>query len=120
MAQILIIEDDTTLQKVYAEVLKQEGFVTAVAGTGKEAFKLLKESHPSLILLDIMLPGGINGFDILSQVKLNAELANIPVIVLSNLDSERQAALDYGASDYFFKATMDLHTLIEKIKHLTT
>jgi len=118
MADILIIEDDITLQKVYREILTQKGYTVSVAGTGQDGLQLLKTTSISLILLDIMLPGGLNGFDVLAQIKRDEQYKNIPVIILSNLDTEKQTAFDYGAADYFFKVNMDLRSLVEKINHL--
>jgi len=116
MRHILIIEDDETLQKVYSEVLKQHGYTITTASSGPEGMRVFAGTTIDLVLLDIMLPGGMNGFDILTQLKRDDTLKNIPVIVLTNLDTEKQTALDFGASDCFFKATMELQTLVEKIK----
>ena len=115
MAQILIIEDDVTLQKVYSEVLKQHEHSVIVVGSGPEGMRVFAQNPIDLILLDIMLPGGMNGFDILSQLKRDEALKNIPVIVLTNLDSETQTAMDYGAADFLFKATLELNTLVQKV-----
>lgn len=115
MANILIIEDDQTLQKVYSEVLKQNGHVVTVAGNGPEGMRLFPNQQIDLVLLDIMLPGGMNGFDILSQLKRDDTLKNIPVIVLTNLDSEKQTAKDYGAVDCLFKANMELPALLAAV-----
>ncbi len=115
MAHILIIEDDETLRKVYTQVLTQHGYEVSSAATGPEGMRLFSQKPVDLLLLDIMLPGGMNGFDILQQLKRDEKLKKVPVIVLTNLDSEKQTAFDYGAIDYFFKAQMELHTLVDKI-----
>jgi len=116
MAHILIIEDDITLQKVYSEVLTKEGFTTSAVGTGPEGMKIIANDKVDILLLDIMLPGGMNGFDILQQLKRDDVLKNIPVIVLTNLDTEKKTVMEYGAVDYFIKSEMDLHELVDKIK----
>jgi DNA-binding response OmpR family regulator len=116
MAHILIIEDDLTLQKVYSEILKKHGYTVSTANTGPEGMRQFSQTNVDLLLLDIMLPGGMNGFDILQQLKRDNKLKHLPVIVLTNLDSEKQTAMDYGAVDYFFKAHMDVSTLIDKVK----
>jgi DNA-binding response OmpR family regulator len=121
MAHILVIEDDLTMQKVYSEVLTKEGFIVTAVGTGPEGMKIIANNTVNLIILDIMLPGGMNGFDILQQLKRDDKLKNTPVIVLTNLDTEKQTAFDYGAVDYYVKSSMELHVLVEKIKtHLSS
>ncbi len=113
---ILIIEDDPSIQKVYAEKLKVEGFAVTHALTGKEGFALAKKLKPGLVLLDIMLPGELNGFDVLESIKKDEEIKNIPVIVLTNVGDEEKVAKDIGAADYLVKANTDLNQIVEKIK----
>lgn len=69
-----------------------------------------------LVLLDIMLPGGMNGFDVLEDLKRNQLTSSIPVIVLTNLDSERETALKIGAADYAVKANTSIEETVQKIK----
>lgn len=114
MKKVLFIEDDTSILNVYQEALKQKEIIIIGAATGKEGLARVDQEKPDLIVLDIMLPGGINGFDVLEQLKANSLTANIPVIVLTNLDSEENVALKIGAIDYKVKA----NTTLEEIKEL--
>jgi DNA-binding response OmpR family regulator len=116
MKHILIVEDNTSLQNVYKEVLTQEGYEVTTVVDGPSCLQTLRTTSIDLILLDIMLPGGMNGFDILMRLKQKSEFSSIPTIVLSNLDSEKQACLDSGAIDYFVKSSMDVAALVSKIK----
>lgn len=119
MAHILIVEDDSTLQKVYSEVLRKEGFEVTIVSTGPEAMKAIANDHVSIVLLDIMLPGGMNGFEILSQIKNDERVKKVPVIIMTNLDSEKKTGMELGATDYFFKPDLNLHGMINKInEHL--
>lgn len=115
MATILIVEDDSQLQLIYQKKLSSVGYTVILATTGEEAIKFAKEQKPVLILLDVMLPGGKNGFDVLEEMKRTQELASIPVIVLTNLDSEQQSAYAIGASDYIIKANTSLEEMVEKV-----
>lgn len=63
-----------------------------------------------------MLVGGTNGLDILSQLKKEPETQNIPVIVLTNLDSEEKTARDIGAQDYLVKANVSRDEIVEIVK----
>jgi len=116
MKHILIVEDNTSLQNVYKEVLTQEGYEVIPVADGPSCLQALRTNSIDLILLDLMLPGGMNGFDVLMRLKQKPEFSAIPTIVLSNLDSEKQACLDSGAVDYFVKSSMDVATLVTKIK----
>jgi DNA-binding response OmpR family regulator len=113
---ILIIEDDPGILTVYSEKLKIEGFSVSQATTGKEGFELVKKLKPGLVLLDIMLPGDLNGFDVLESIKKDEGVKNIPVIVITNVGDEEKVARDIGAVDYLIKANTDLNQVVEKIK----
>jgi DNA-binding response OmpR family regulator len=116
MSSLLIIEDDKTIVSAYKTVLSQEGYTIFASTSGREGLTLLSKEHIDLILLDIMLPDGMNGFDILMQLKQSDKTKNIPVIVMTNLESEKKTALDYGAIDYILKANTDMRQLVEKVK----
>jgi two-component system, OmpR family, phosphate regulon response regulator PhoB len=116
MKAILIIEDNAELQALYARALTTAGYevhsVTNVAQAGTE----LQEKKPDVIILDIMLPGGQNGFDLLETIKKDPETAQIPVIVLTNLDSEEKVAREIGAADYIVKSNVSMDQVIERVQ----
>lgn len=118
--KVLIVEDDEALQKILSERLSEDGTKVKVAGTGQAALNDLKEEIPDLILLDIMLPGGMNGFDVLEQLKANELYKGIPVIVLTNLDTEQKTALDIGAIDYIVKPNISIDEVVLKIRNQLT
>lgn len=118
MAKILLIEDDSLLQKLYQSKLSDEGFSVLVTGDGKSGLDLIKSQKFDLILLDIMLPGGINGFDVLETVMRDPVLRRTPVIMLTNLDSEEKTAREIGAVDYFIKTKAPLMQIVERIKEI--
>ena len=116
MKKILVIEDDLKLQQLYQEYLVTEGIEVVVTDTVKEALVHLKSFFPDLIILDIMLPGGMNGFDFLEQIKRDEQYKKIPVWVMTNLDSERKTALSIGAAEYIIKANTPIEEVVRKIK----
>jgi CheY-like chemotaxis protein len=115
---ILLIEDDLDIQRVYSEKLKIEGYEVSLAIDVPHGLQLVETIKPDLILLDIMLPGKMNGFEMLQYLKGDERYRKIPVIVMTNLDTEREEALKIGAVDYLIKAETELSVLIEKIKHI--
>ncbi len=120
MKKILIIEDDPLLLKVYQEVLEKTGYTVLTATTGPSGMDAIIAHRPNLVLLDLMIPGGLNGFDILSDMKKRQELSAIPVIVISNLDSEKEVALEIGAVDYIFKPSSNIDEIVDTIQKYVT
>ena len=120
MKKILVIEEDASVFKAYQEMFKPEGVRVVGASTGQEGLKLVQSEKPDVILLDIMLPGGMNGFDVLDQLKRDRATQRIPVIVLTNLDSEEKISKTIGATDYLVKAntTQDevVNLVMERLK----
>ncbi len=118
MAAILLIEDDSLLQDLYKGKLTDEGFSVVVVGDGKQGLNLIRSQKFDLILLDIMLPGGVNGFDILENIEKDKNLSQIPVIILTNLEGEEKVARQIGATDYFVKANVTPDQIIDRIKEI--
>ncbi len=116
MKSLLIVEDDESLQKILSEKVAALGVGVSAAKTGQQALSIVKTNKPDLILLDIMLPGGMNGFDVLEQLKANTTTKDIPVIILTNLDTEKKTAVDVGAVDYIVKPNISIDDLVLKIK----
>ena len=114
--KILVIEDDAALFKAYQEMFKPEGITVAGAITGQEGLDLVLSEKPNVILLDIMLPGHMNGFDVLEQLQRNPDTKSIPVIILTNLDSEEKVAKTIGAVAYIIKANTTKDQIVELVK----
>lgn len=117
--RILIVEDDKFLRELIAQKLVKEDYEISEAVDGEEGMKKIKEEKPDLVLLDLILPG-IDGFEVLSQMKEDTALAPIPVIILSNLGQKEdvERGLKLGAVDYLIKAHFTPGEIIEKIKNV--
>ena len=117
MQTILIIEDEPILQKALSVALQQAGYEIKSALEGETGLKLAKEIKPNLILLDLILPK-MDGFEILSELKKDESAKDIPVIILTNLESSQdiERALVLGAKTYLVKANYDLKDVIQKVK----
>lgn len=98
---ILIIEDEQRIADLLADYLKASDYKTAHLNTGVGAVEYIKEHHPDLILLDIMLPG-VDGLEICKQVRQSSQ---VPIIMISARVEEldRILGLDIGADDYICK-----------------
>ena len=118
MAQkILIIEDDKFLRELIGQKITNTGYDVSEAIDGEEGIKKVMEEKPDLVLLDLILPG-IDGFEVLSRMKKEEELSEIPVIILSNLGQKEdvERGLNLGANDYLIKAHFTPGEIIEKVK----
>lgn len=117
--KILIVEDDKFLRDLILQKLQREGFDTVPALGGEEGLKLIKEKMPDLVLLDLILPG-LDGFEVLKQIKADAQTKQIPVIVLSNLGQKEDMdrAFSGGAEDFMVKANFTPGEIIAKIKEI--
>ncbi len=115
--KILIVEDDRFLRELIAKKIKEQGYDVSEAGDGESGLKLIKETKLDLILLDLILPG-IDGFQVLKNIKQDPETADIPVIILSNLGQKEDIdkGMDLGAEDFLIKAHFTPGEIIEKIK----
>jgi CheY-like chemotaxis protein len=102
--RILVVDDDEFSQKVVGEILGREGYEVVFAGSGTEAFNLLRKVRPTLILMDYMLPDQ-DGVEITRKLKQLDEFASVPIIMLtgqSNRDTVVRS-LAAGAADFMAK-----------------
>lgn len=114
--KILVVEDDKLLQQVYLDKLIKEGFVVLQAFTGNQGITMAYSYKPDLIILDVMLPGGMNGFDVLSQLRANQSFAHTPIIMLTDLKDEQKTAKVMGATGYIVKNESKMEDTISTIK----
>lgn len=119
MAKLLIIEDDAVLRKALGEYLSAESFEVIYAEDGEIGAQMAMSEKPDLILLDIVLPKK-DGYQVLQEVKGNAEMKNVPIVLLTNLGSisDVEKALEMGATTYLVKADYKLEEVTEKIKEI--
>lgn len=114
--KVLIVEDDQAFYNLCATELKLKGYEVVHVADGNMAVSRIREETPDLILLDIILPG-INGLDILKELKEAEETVEIPVIMLTNFgtDENISKAVESGADDYLMKYNLVPSELPEKI-----
>ena len=115
--KILVIEDEKTLRFLITKILTEEGFEVYEAIDGEQGLEKAKQTTPDLILLDLRLPG-INGFDVLTEIKKDAQLESTQVIILSNLGQKEEIkkGMNLGATDYMIKAHFTLDEIVSRVK----
>jgi CheY-like chemotaxis protein/nitrogen-specific signal transduction histidine kinase len=104
-SQVLLVEDDMKLPEVLAELLVDAHIHLSHAPDARAALRLLKDKPFELVLLDLGLPGEMNGFDLLREIKQSPQYETIPVIVLTAWNSTRDKVrgFELGAVDYLTK-----------------
>jgi signal transduction histidine kinase/CheY-like chemotaxis protein len=98
---VLVIDDDPTVRELLQRSLTKEGIRVVNAAGGEEGLRLAKELRPTAITLDVMMPG-MDGWAVLTALKADAQLADIPVIMLTIVD-DKNLGYALGASDYLTK-----------------
>ena len=113
---ILIVEDDILLQELLSHSFMQEGYPCLKALDADAARRVLADSVPDVILLDLVLPG-TDGFVFLQELKSNPKTAHIPVVIISNLGQKEEVekGLALGAVDYIVKAHMSPSEIVKKV-----
>jgi len=100
-ATVLVIDDEPTARDMIGRMLTKEGYRVVTAANGPDGLKLAAEVNPDVITLDIMM-AGMDGWSVLSQLKANPAVADIPVVVITIID-DRNLSFALGASDYLTK-----------------
>lgn len=117
--KVLIVEDDNFLGDLLSDCLRKEGIKASLAKDAETALKIVHQDEPSLILLDLLLPG-MNGLDLLEILKNENVVPDLPVIILSNLSQKEkiEKAINLGAKDFLIKASFDLNEITQKVKDI--
>ncbi len=101
---ILIVDDEEDILELIKYNLKNEGYHILTATTGEQAIKIANQSHPDLMVLDLMLPG-IDGLDVTKYLKGNESTQEMPIVMLTAKGEEADVVtgLELGANDYISK-----------------
>jgi DNA-binding response OmpR family regulator len=86
--KVCIVDDDDAIREIYSVKFMTEDFDVVSAKDGEEGLDVIREEEPDIILLDLQMPIR-DGFDVLEELRADAELRRIPVLILSNVDDEK-------------------------------
>jgi len=118
---ILLVEDDASLGQLEAAILIAHGYIVTLVENGESALVALHETTPDLVLLDLELPGTVNGWDVLKALRAYAGTSTTPVLLTSaeitaqkNLRArgENRSTLDHLAKPYL------IPTLLKRIERM--
>src|SRR5258706_12658817 len=117
--KIVIADDEQFIALAYQDGLTRAGYQVFVANNGVQTLEQVKAHNPDLVLLDLIMPKK-DGFAVLKEMKAAPEMANIPVLILSNLSqaTDAEETKKLGAVDFIVKSDVWLQELIDRIKKL--
>jgi len=102
---VLVVDDEPHIVEIVRDYLKQAGYRVVTANDGQMALTLARHERPDLIVLDLMLPGGLDGLDVCRRLRQDPALADVPIIMLTARveETDRLIGLELGADDYVTK-----------------
>lgn len=116
MPLVLIVDDSPTEVHVLSGYLEKHGFETAAAADGREGIDKARELRPSLILMDVVMPG-MNGFQATRELARDPQTASIPVLMVTTkgLETDKIWGMRQGAVDYLVKPVTEAQ-LVDKVR----
>lgn len=117
--KVLIVEDDKFLRDLAVQKLEKEHLQVYAAMDGEQGVALAEENVPSLILLDILLPG-IDGFEVLKRIRAQSALDKTHIVMLSNFGQKEdlERAFAAGADKFLVKANYTLDEIVQEVKKI--
>jgi len=114
--KVLIVDDEVNIRELISYNLKSNGYTTIGADNGISVLKIVTEEKPSLVLLDLMLPG-MDGFEVCKEIRKNNEISATPIIMISAKGDEfdKVLGLELGADDYLTKP-FSVRELLARVK----
>ena len=117
--RLLVVEDSVTARTLLKSILEAAGYEVKTAIDGIDAYGLLRAEVFDLVVSDVDMPK-MNGFELTTKIRSDKRLAELPVILVTALDSreDRERGIDVGANAYIVKSSFDQSNLLEVIKRL--
>jgi len=123
--KVLVVDDDPDVRLFSATVLEENGYTPFEAANGEEALQMMRAEKPDLVILDVLMPRQ-SGVRLYRQLKTDAELKNVRVIVLSGIAKisflkSQQALAEFGQGavpepEFYLEKPVEAETLAETIK----
>lgn len=122
--RILVVEDQDSIRRMIEALVQARGYEVTAVANGAKAIDVALTEPPDLVLLDLMLPGQYDGFDVCRRLRSDPSTRKVPVVIISALDDNesRSRAAEAGATAYYTKPFSPIALLkeIERLKAQAT
>ncbi len=124
MAKILVIDDDADFRLAVQMALKAHGFELEEAATPDEGISKVLSAKPDLVILDVMMPLGYEGFDVAREIRENLKLIDLPIFMLTSIHSVKKVPYrfapdeDYLPVDVFLDKPIEPQQLVATIQEM--
>jgi two-component system, chemotaxis family, sensor kinase CheA len=117
--KILVAEESITSRMLLKGILESAGYEVSTAVDGIDAFTTLRSGHFDLVVSDVEMPR-LNGFDLTARIRADRALAEIPVVLVTALESraDRERGIEVGANAYLVKSSLDQDDLLQALQRL--
>lgn len=114
--RLLVVDDDRSIREIMKLSLEEEGYLVDTAETAEDALDQVRRLAPDLMILDVMLPGGMSGFDLTKEIR---RTSNLPIVLLTaRTDTiDKVVGLESGADDYVEKP-FEMRELVARLRAL--
>ena len=113
MPKILVVDDDADFQRVHRVVLESRGFEVSAAYTAEEGLEKIRDEEPDLVILDVMLPDGHEGFEVARQVREELGQRDLPLLMLTSIHARRQVPYRFAPDDEWVPVDVFLDKPVE-------
>ena len=124
MAKILVIDDDQDLLDAVRLMLEKAQFEVEVALTPEQGLEKVKSSDPDLVILDVMMPSGYEGFTVARAIREDLKMRHLPIVVLSCIHEKKQVPYRFAPDesylpvDVFLDKPIDIDRLLVTVKEI--
>ncbi len=113
MAKILVVDDDSDFQRVHRVVLESRGFEVCAAYTAEEGLEKVRDEEPDLVILDVMLPDGYEGFEVARHVREELGQRDLPILMLTSIHARKQVPYRFAPDDEWVPVDVFLDKPVE-------
>jgi CheY-like chemotaxis protein len=119
--RILVVEDQDSIRRMIEALVQGRGYKVTAVASGAKAIDVASTDPPDLVLLDLMMPGQYDGFEVCRRLRADAATKNIPILVVTAMDDDgaRTRATQAGATSFFTKPFSPI-ALLKEIERLRT
>lgn len=117
--RILVVEDQDSIRRMIEALVQARGYKVTAASSGAKALDLALTEPPDLVLLDLMMPGQFDGFEVCRRLRADPSTRAIPIIVITAMDDDaaRTRATEAGANAFYTKPFSPI-ALLKEIERL--